>query len=60
MTLKEILEIEVDDLSKLTDNQLITMLGDLIPAARLADKERAVVRDNKALLDKCAKLLNIQ
>ena len=57
MNLKEILELPTEELEKLTDPQLIQLLGPLIPASRQEDKDSALKRDTKMLIAQAQKLL---
>lgn len=56
MTIKEVLDLP-ENLEKLSDAELEKYLGPLVPQARMPDKERAEIRDNKNLLNLAARLI---
>lgn len=57
MTLTEILDLPTEDLEKLSNSQLESLLGPFIPDARRPDKDRAEDRDRQNLMDKAKRLL---
>ena len=57
MTIQEVLNLPTDHLEKLSDTELVNLLGDLIPASRNPDREKANMRDVKMLVNQAKKLL---
>ncbi len=50
MTIKQILSLPTEDLERLSDKQLVELLGPLIPLARKEAKDSAAARDADQLL----------